>query len=105
MNFGASLNYNALRLPTSDLSERNRDFIFFDEPLKFLGGGILAEKAASMMKNINDELGIQSVIISHDQKCIQKADRIYNTTHNGKYSTTELTATEKPAKKISRVKA
>lgn len=64
-------------------SKKTRDFFFFDEPLKFLGGGMLAERSADMMKKINDELGIQSVIISHDEKCIRTADKIFHTTHDG----------------------
>jgi len=80
----------------------SRSFIFFDEPFKFLGGGILAERAASMMKKINDELNIQSVIISHDEKCIWSADKVFHTTHNGYKSTTNEVVSRsvvKPTKK------
>lgn len=86
---------------------KSRDFIFFDEPFKFLGGGVLAERATRMMKKINDGLKIQSVIISHDEKCIWNADKIYHTTHDGYKSTTiEVHVKESPTKKkIKRIRA
>lgn len=68
----------------------SRNFIAMDEPFKFLGGGLLAERAANMMKQINDELRIQSLIISHDEQCIKTADKIYHIAHNGKNSKAEL---------------
>lgn len=90
-------------------AKTSRSFIFFDEPFKFLGGGVLAERAAKTMKKINDELKIQSVIISHDEKCIWVADKIFHTTHDGfKSTTTEVLSRRvtKPLKnKISRVRA
>lgn len=71
-------------------AKESRNFFAMDEPFKFLGGGLLAERASDMMKQINDELGIQSLIISHDENCIRTADRIYHTTHNGTKSSVGL---------------
>jgi len=67
-----------------------RPFIFSDEPFKFLGGGLYGEKAASMRKRINTELGIQEVVIAHDDETISTADRIYKVTHDGKKSSVKL---------------
>jgi hypothetical protein len=87
-------------------SEKTRDFFWFDEPLKFLGGGLLAEKAAEMMKKINDELGIQSAIISHDSTCIRTADKIYHTIHDGmKSEVKEVFSSKKRKPVVKRIKA
>lgn len=88
--------------------EKTRNFFFFDEPLKFLGGGILAEKAADMMKQINTDLGIQSVIISHDESCIITADKQYEVTHNKQRSFVRLVSESTPIlpnKEIKRIKS
>lgn len=65
---------------------KGRDFMIFDEPFKFLGGGVLGERAAEMAKRINEEIGIQAMIISHDEISISKADSVYHVDHNGKRS-------------------
>lgn len=65
---------------------KGRDFMIFDEPFKFLGGGVLAERAADMAKKINTDIGIQSLIISHDESSIGKADIVYHIDHNGRNS-------------------
>lgn len=88
---------------------KSRKFMFFDEPFKFLGGGMYAEKAATMAKKINAEVGIQCLMISHDEMTISTADRIYNIDHNGKNSTTTLlgaqeTQETKEENKIKRIK-
>jgi DNA repair exonuclease SbcCD ATPase subunit len=66
---------------------KGRDFMLFDEPFKFLGGGVLAERASDMAKKINTDLGIQALIISHDETAISKADIVYHVEHDGKVST------------------
>lgn len=74
---------------------KGRDFMIFDEPFKFLGGGVLGEKAAEMAKRINEEIGIQSMIISHDEISIGKAEKVYHVQHNGKKSITTLIGGQK----------
>jgi DNA repair exonuclease SbcCD ATPase subunit len=74
---------------------KGRDFMIFDEPFKFLGGGVLGEKAAEMAKRINEEIGIQSMIISHDEISIGKAEKVYHIQHNGKRSSTTLLGGQK----------
>jgi hypothetical protein len=79
-----------------------RPFRLNDEPFKFLGGGILAERAFEMAKTINTEMSIQSILISHDEAAIASADVIYRITHNGIFSNaTLLKREEKP--KINRI--
>lgn len=71
---------------TFEHKQGNR-FMFFDEPFKFLGGGLYANRAAIMAAKINADLKIQSIMISHDEQTIGTADKIYNVDHNGKSST------------------
>jgi DNA repair exonuclease SbcCD ATPase subunit len=82
---------------------KGRQFMFFDEPFKFLGGGILGEKAAEMARKINADIGLQTVIISHDEISIAKADKVYHIDHNGKKSTAKLIGEEKPKSRRVRI--
>jgi DNA repair exonuclease SbcCD ATPase subunit len=82
---------------------KGRDFLFFDEPFKFLGGGVMGELAADMAKKVNSDLGIQSVIISHDEISLSKADKVYHIHHNGKQSISSLVGAEESEEKIERL--
>ena len=52
---------------------RSRMFLFLDQPFSHCGG--LIKKAATMVKELNRELGIQFVIINHEIKLSKIADR------------------------------
>lgn len=79
---------------------KGRDFMIFDEPFKFLGGGVLGERAAEMAKKINKDIGIQSMIISHDDISIGKADKVYHVEHDGKKSITTLMGAVKRVERV-----
>lgn len=83
---------------------KGRDFMLFDEPFKFLGGGLYAERAAEMAKKINEDLGIQSLIISHDVASISRADVIYHVDHDGRKSVVERSIQPQVEEKIERVR-
>jgi DNA repair exonuclease SbcCD ATPase subunit len=63
----------------------SRNTILLDEPLRFLGS--LTEKAGEMLREISHRLGIQIVMVSHSEELIDMADRSFNVTHNGTFST------------------
>lgn len=86
---------------------KGRSFMFLDEPFKFLGGGILAEKAVYMAKKINNDIGIQCVMISHDEVAINSADIIYNIYHDGlkSYINNIKGSLPQKTKKIKRIRS
>lgn len=78
---------------------KGRDFMLYDEPFKFLGGGILGERAIDMAKQINTAQNIQSLMISHDEISISRADVIYHVEHDGKRSKVTRISGEDPEPK------
>lgn len=84
--------------------EDSRPFMWSDEPFKFLGGGILGRKAADMRKKINQDLGIQEVVIAHDDETIFTADYIYHVTHDGKRSNVKRVFPAPAPRKIKRIR-
>ncbi len=56
---------------------RSLNTIFLDEPLKWLKGGDLPERGAMLIREISRELGLQIIMISHNPKLIENADRIF----------------------------
>lgn len=59
---------------------RSRMFLFLDQPFSHCGG--LIKKAATMVKELNRELGIQFVIITHERKLSKIADRSWLIEHD-----------------------
>lgn len=51
--------------------------LILDEPLRFLKGDTLPEKGAQLLKKISEELGIQILLISHQEEQIKSADKIF----------------------------
>jgi len=57
--------------------KRTRSTIILDEPFRYLSGD-LQEKASLMLKEISDRLGIQFIIVSHEQQLIDgKVDKLF----------------------------
>jgi len=56
--------------------KRSRPCIVLDEPFRFLSRG-LQEKASRMLKEISDRLGIQFIIVTHEQNLEESADRVF----------------------------
>lgn len=67
----------ALRIASwSMMRPRTRNTIILDEPLRFLSVD-LQERASQMIKEISDKLGIQFILISHEQTIASYADRTF----------------------------
>jgi DNA repair exonuclease SbcCD ATPase subunit len=67
----------ALRLALWNLSQpKLRNTIILDEPFRYLSSN-LQDRAASMLKEISSQLGIQIIMISHIEDIIGSADKIF----------------------------
>ena len=67
----------ALRIALWTLSRpKLRNTIILDEPFRFLSSD-LQEKASIMLKELSDKLGLQFIIISHEEQLLTAADKIY----------------------------
>ncbi len=66
----------ALRISLWALSRpRPRGTLILDEPFRFLSRG-LQPRASTMLEELSRRLGIQFVVISHEDELVQEADRI-----------------------------
>lgn len=64
---------------------RSRGTFFLDEPMKHIGKGELLERAVLIMKEISSRMGIQLIIITHEEEhFLSIADRAFRFTHDGK---------------------
>jgi DNA repair exonuclease SbcCD ATPase subunit len=64
----------ALRVVLWSLTNpRTRNVIIMDEPFKWTGS--LTEEAAVMMKEISKNLGLQIIMVTHDERLMDVADR------------------------------
>ena len=66
----------ALRMAFWSLTKETRPLLIFDEPFKHLSGD-LQNKAADMLKMLSEKLGLQVLMISHIQKLVDCADKIF----------------------------
>lgn len=67
----------ALRIASWSLSSPSlRNVIILDEPMRFLSRN-LQEKASQMIKQISKKLGIQFIIVTHEAKLTESADRVF----------------------------
>ncbi len=55
-----------------------QNVIILDEPMRFLSVD-LQEKASRMIKELSDKLGLQFIIITHEQELTTYADKIFET--------------------------
>ena len=66
----------ALRIALFSLKRpKPRTVMIMDEPLRFLSSD-LQDRASRMIKEVSDKLGIQFLIVSHDEKLIESADKV-----------------------------
>ena len=57
---------------------KKRNVIILDEPFKFLDGQTdRIERASLMIKELSDKLGIQFIIVTHDNVLSEHADKIF----------------------------
>jgi len=67
----------ALRIALwSMMNPKTRATIVLDEPLRFLSVD-LQDKASQMIKELSEKLGIQFIIITHEDTLTQYADRVF----------------------------
>jgi DNA repair exonuclease SbcCD ATPase subunit len=67
----------ALRIASwSMMIPRTRNVIIMDEPFRFLSVNY-QQQASAMIKELSDKLGLQFIIISHEQTLTANADKIF----------------------------
>lgn len=67
----------ALRIASwSMLRPRTRNVIILDEPLRFLSVD-LQERASIMIKEISEKLGIQFILVTHENTLASYADKVF----------------------------
>ena len=67
----------ALRIASWTMTNpKNRNVIILDEPMRFLSTGY-QEKASAMIKEISQKLGLQFIIITHEEVLTSSADKIF----------------------------
>lgn len=67
----------ALRIASWTMSiDRTRNVIILDEPLKFLSKEY-HERASQMIKEISDKLGLQFIIVTHNDTLASYADKVF----------------------------
>lgn len=79
----------ALRVASWSLQlPKTRNTIILDEPFKFLDKS-KHNKASQIIKEISKKLGIQFIIITHEEKLAEAADRIFKVTKKRKVSSVQ----------------
>jgi DNA repair exonuclease SbcCD ATPase subunit len=70
----------ALRIASWSMQRpRKRNTIILDEPFKYLDKS-KHEKASLMLKELSKRLGLQFIIVTHEQKLTEAADRVIDVT-------------------------
>ena len=68
----------ALRIALWSLKQkRSRNTIVLDEPFRFLSRE-LQPKASSMLKLLSEKLGIQFIIVTHNNDLVEAADKVFH---------------------------
>jgi len=74
----------ALRLSLWSLENPKKEsIIILDEPFKFVSKN-LREKASMLVKELSDKMGIQFIIVTHEDNLIDYSDKIFKVTQNKK---------------------
>lgn len=77
----------ALRLTCLTLIKpRPRSLLVLDEPFRFLSAD-LQPKAADMLSELSNRLGIQVIMVTHNEELIHNADRVFNVSRKGDKTT------------------
>jgi ABC-type sugar transport system ATPase subunit len=67
----------ALRIASWSMQKpKSRNVIILDEPLKYLSENY-QEKGSAMIKEISQRLGIQFIIVTHEQTLASYADKVF----------------------------
>jgi len=68
----------ALRVASWSMNTpRSRPVIVLDEPMRFLSSD-LQPKASEMLKELSKKLGVQFIIITHEELLAEEADRLFH---------------------------
>lgn len=59
---------------------RSRPVIILDEPLRFLSRD-MQERASQMIKEISEKLGVQFIIVTHEEMLTESADKVFSITN------------------------
>lgn len=76
----------ALRIAAWSMqSPKRRNVIILDEPMKFLDTQTdRLEKASRMIKELSERLGLQFIIVTHEDTLTEHADRVFRVRQNRK---------------------
>ena len=87
----------ALRIALWSLKQpRPNNIIILDEPMRFLSRD-LQSRASLMIKEISQKLGIQFLIISHEENLLEASDNVFRVENrNGESKVINIVKTEKP---------
>ena len=73
----------ALRVASWSMQRpRTRPVIVLDEPMRFLSTD-LQPKASEMLKQLSERLGLQFIIVTHEQELTNQADKIFQVSKPG----------------------
>lgn len=76
----------ALRVASWSMENpRSRNTIILDEPMRFLSTG-LQPKASEMLQQLSERLGLQFIIVTHEEELTEQADKIFEVSKQGKVS-------------------
>lgn len=79
----------ALRIASWTMSTpRTQNVIILDEPMRFLSADY-QEKASAMIKQLSEKLGLQFIIITHEEILTTSADKIFQVSKKKKVSKVE----------------
>lgn len=81
----------ALRIASWSMQRpRGSNTIMLDEPMRFLSVD-MQEKASQMIKELSEKLGIQFIIITHEETLTAYADKVFEVTRNKKTKISKVT--------------
>lgn len=76
----------ALRIASWSMTNpKLRNTIILDEPMRFLSSD-LQPQASKMIKQLSEKLGLQFIIVTHEDELAQEADRVFKVTQPNKKS-------------------
>lgn len=73
---------------------KSRNVIILDEPFRFLGA--YTAKAGQMLREVSKYLGLQILMITHEDDLAEIADRAWKVTHDGKMSHVRMIGEPEP---------
>lgn len=82
----------ALRVAMVTLASEEKTMIL-DEPFKWISSGY-KEAAGDMLKALADQMGIQFIVVTHDDVIIEAADRVFRSKVNKETGVAKVTTVE-----------